>query len=98
MKNKLDKFKKANKKISEKFKKANFLVKNYEKLASNTLSKEDIKTQFEKSFKKFENIEYDDDFFININDFDEFLVVSKESYLYNENNILKNLREYCIAA
>jgi hypothetical protein len=64
----------------------------------NTLSKEDIKTQFEKSFKKFENIEYDDDFFININDFDEFLVVSKESYLYNENNILKNLREYCIAA
>lgn len=38
----------------------------------NTLSKEDIKTQFEKSFKKFENIEYDDDFFININDFDEF--------------------------
>ena len=50
----------------------------------NTLSKEDIKTQFEKSFKKFENI--------------EFLVVSKESYLYNENNILKNLREYCIAA
>ncbi|EGN65849.1 MULTISPECIES: hypothetical protein [Fusobacterium] len=64
----------------------------------NTLSKEDIKTQFEKSFKKFENIEYDDDFFINTNDFDEFLVVSKESYLYNENNILKNLREYCIAA
>ena len=64
----------------------------------NTLSKEDIKTQFEKSFKKFENIEYDDGFFININDFDEFLVVSKESYLYNENNILKNLREYCIAA
>ena len=64
----------------------------------NTLSKEDIKTQFEKSFKKFENIEYDDDFFININDFDEFLVVSKENYLYNENNILKNLREYCIAA
>ena len=64
----------------------------------NTLSKEDIKTQFEKSFKKFENIEYDDDFFININDFDEFLVVSKESYLYNENDILKNLREYCIAA
>ncbi|ASG29956.1 hypothetical protein CJ209_10110 [Fusobacterium nucleatum] len=64
----------------------------------NTLSKEDIKTQFEKSFKKFENIEYDDDFFININDFNEFLVVSKESYLYNENNILKNLREYCIAA
>lgn len=64
----------------------------------NTLSKEDIKTQFEKSFKKFENIEYDDDFFININDFDEFLVVSKERYLYNENNILKNLREYCIAA
>ena len=64
----------------------------------NTLSKEDIKTQFEKSFKKFENIEYDDDFFININDFDEFSVVSKESYLYNENNILKNLREYCIAA
>lgn len=64
----------------------------------NTLSKEDIKTQFEKSFKKFENIEYDDDFFININDLDEFLVVSKESYLYNENNILKNLREYCIAA
>ena len=64
----------------------------------NTLSKEEIKTQFEKSFKKFENIEYDDDFFININDFDEFLVVSKESYLYNENNILKNLREYCIAA
>ena len=49
-------------------------------------------------YKKFENIEYDDDFFININDFDEFLVVSKESYLYNENNILKNLREYCIAA
>ena len=64
----------------------------------NTLSKEDIKNQFEKSFKKFENIEYDDDFFININDFDEFLVVSKVSYLYNENNILKNLREYCIAA
>ena len=64
----------------------------------NTLSKEDIKTQFEKAFKKLENIEYDDDFFININDFDEFLVVSKESYLYNENNILKNLREYCIAA
>ena len=64
----------------------------------NTLSKEDIKTQFEKSFKKFENIEYDDDFFININDFDEFLVVSKESYLYNENNILKHLREYCLAA
>lgn len=64
----------------------------------NTLSKEDIKTQFEKSFKKFENIEYDDDFFISINDFDEFLIVSKESYLYNENNILKNLREYCIAA
>ena len=58
----------------------------------NTLSEEDIKNQFEKSFKKFENIEYDDDFFININDFDEFLVVSKESYLYNENNILKNLR------
>ena len=56
----------------------------------NTLSKEDIKTQFEKSFKKFENIEYDDDFFININDFDEFLVVSKESYLYNENNIDKS--------
>ena len=50
------------------------------------------------TFKKFENIEYDDDFFININDLDEFLVVSKESYLYNENNILKNLREYCIAA
>ena len=24
--------------------------------------------------------------------------LSKESYLYNENNILKNLREYCIAA
>ena len=64
----------------------------------NTLSKEDIKTQFEKSFKKFEDIKYNDDFFININDFDEFLVVSKESYLYNENNILKNLREYCIAA
>ena len=64
----------------------------------NTLSKEDIKTQFEKSFKKFENIEYDDDFFISINDFDEFLIVSKESYLYNENDILKNLREYCIAA
>ena len=58
----------------------------------NTLSKEDIKTQFEKSFKKFENIEYDDDFFISINDFDEFLIVSKESYLYNENDILKNLR------
>ena len=58
----------------------------------NTLSKEDIKTQFEKSFKKFENIEYDDDFFISINDVDEFLIVSKESYLYNENDILKNLR------
>ena len=58
----------------------------------NTLSKEDIKTQFEKSFKKFDNIEYDDDFFISINDFDEFLIVSKESYLYNENDILKNLR------
>ena len=65
----------------------------------NTLSIEDIKTQFEKSFKKFENIEYDDDFFININDFDEFLVDLKTNYLYsNENDILSNLDEYSIAA
>ena len=64
----------------------------------NTLSEEDIKNQFEKSFKKFENVEYDNNFFISVNYYDEFLVVSKESYLYNENNILKNLREYCIAA
>ena len=29
----------------------------------NTLSEEDIKNQFEKSFKKFENVEYDNNFF-----------------------------------
>ena len=28
----------------------------------NTLSKEDIKTQFEKSFKKFEDVKYDESF------------------------------------
>jgi hypothetical protein len=53
MKNELDKVKKANKKISEKFKKANFLVKNYEKLASNTLSKEDREKIKIKIFKKY---------------------------------------------
>ena len=57
MKNELDKAKKANKKISEKFKKAKFLVKNYEKLASNTLSKEDREKIKIKIFKKYWDID-----------------------------------------
>ncbi|MBB1564432.1 MBL fold metallo-hydrolase [Candidatus Gracilibacteria bacterium] len=57
MKNELDKAKKANKKISEKFKKAKFLVKNYEKLASNTLSKEDREKIKIKIFKKYGDID-----------------------------------------
>lgn len=65
----------------------------------NTLSKEDIKTQFEKSFKKFEDVKYDNDFFININYNDEFLIDLKTNCIYNnENNVLGNLDEYFIAA
>ena len=65
----------------------------------NTLSEEDIKNQFEKSFKKFENIEYDNNFFISVNYCDEFLVDLKTNHLYsNENDILSNLDGYSIAA
>ena len=65
----------------------------------NTLSEEEIKNQFEKSFKKFEDVKYDDDFFININYNDEFLIDLKANCLYNdENEILSNLHEYSIAA
>ena len=65
----------------------------------NTLSKEDIKTQFEKSFKKFEDIKYNDDFFISMNYCDEFLIDLKYNCLYNdENDVLNNLEEYSIAA
>ncbi|OFO25687.1 hypothetical protein HMPREF3051_11460 [Fusobacterium sp. HMSC064B11] len=65
----------------------------------NTLSVEDIKNQFEKSFKKFENVEYDNNFFISVNYYDEFLVDLKTNYLYsNENDILSNLDGYSIAA
>ncbi|WP_336156299.1 hypothetical protein [Fusobacterium polymorphum] len=65
----------------------------------NTLSEEDIKNQFEKSFKKFENVEYDNNFFIGVNYYDEFLVDLKTNYLYsNENDILSNLDGYSIAA
>ena len=65
----------------------------------NTLSKEDIKTQFEKSFKKFEDINYNDDFFISMNYCDEFLIDLKYNCLYNdENDVLNNLEEYSIAA
>ena len=65
----------------------------------NTLSEEDIKNQFEKSFKKFENVEYDNNFFISVNYYDEFLIDLKTNCLYNdENDILSNLDEYSIAA
>lgn len=65
----------------------------------NTLSEEDIKNQFEKSFKKFENVEYDNNFFISVNYYDEFLVDLKTNHLYsNENDILSNLDGYSIAA
>ena len=65
----------------------------------NTLSEEEIKNQFEKSFKKFEDVKYDDDFFININYNDEFLIDLKTNCIYNnENNVLGNLDEYLIAA
>ena len=65
----------------------------------NTLSKEDIKTQFEKSFKKFEDVKYDVSFSVSVNYYDEFLIDLKANYLYNdENSILSNLDEYSIAA
>lgn len=65
----------------------------------NTLSEEDIKNQFEKSFKKFEDVEYDDNFFISMNYYDEFLMDLKTNCLYNnENDVLGNLDEYSIAA
>ena len=65
----------------------------------NTLSKEDIKTQFEKSFKKFEDVKYDVSFSVNVSYYDEFLIDLKANYLYNdENSILSNLDEYSIAA
>jgi len=65
----------------------------------NTLSEEDIKNQFEKSFKKFENVEYDDNFFSSINYDDEFLMDLKNNCIYNnENNELGNLDEYSTAA
>ncbi|PHI08996.1 hypothetical protein [Fusobacterium polymorphum] len=65
----------------------------------NTLSKEDIKTQFEKSFKKFEDVKYDENFFRSMNYYDEFLIDLKTNCLYNdENDILSNLDEYSIAA
>ena len=65
----------------------------------NTLSKEDIKTQFEKSFKKFEDVKYDESFFRSMNYYDEFLIDFKTNCLYNdENDILSNLDEYSIAA
>ena len=65
----------------------------------NTLSKEDIKTQFEKSFKKFEDVKYDVSFSVSVNYYDEFLIDLKANYLYNdENDILSNLDEYSIAA
>ena len=58
----------------------------------NTLSEEDIKNQFE-------NVEYDNNFFISVNYYDEFLVDLKTNYLYsNENDILSNLDGYSIAA
>ena len=63
----------------------------------NTLSKEDIKTQFEKSFKKFEDVKYDDSFFININNFDTFFMDLKNDYSYSE-DIIGDLKGYCIAA
>ena len=63
----------------------------------NTLSKEDIKTQFEKSFKKFEDVKYDDSFFININNFDTFFMDLKNDYSYSE-DIIGDLKSYCIAA
>lgn len=65
----------------------------------NTLSKEDIKTQFEKSFKKFEDVKYDESLFRSMNYYDEFLIDLKTNCLYNdENDILSNLDEYSIAA
>ena len=65
----------------------------------NALSEEDIKNQFEKSFKKFEDINYDDNFIISINYDDEFLIDLKTNCIYNnENNMLGNLDEYFIAA
>ena len=65
----------------------------------NTLSKEDIKTQFEKSFKKIEDVKYDESFFRSMNYYDEFLIDLKTNCLYNdENDILSNLDEYSIAA
>ena len=65
----------------------------------NTLSKEDIKTQFEKSFKKFEDVMYVESFFRSMNYYDEFLIDLKTNCLYNdENDILSNLDEYSIAA